>query len=70
MFSLNDYERAREELTIVRRKLPNNSEALAIEARIGRHQNRWNVRPSISKKASELDPRNDDIAFYLLADLL
>jgi serine/threonine protein kinase/tetratricopeptide (TPR) repeat protein len=61
----NDYERAREELTIVRRKLPNNSEALAIEARIGRHQNRWDASLVDLQKASELDPRNDDIAFYL-----
>src|SRR5207249_6350753 len=35
------YDRARDELAIVRRKLPNNAEALLIEAVIGRHQNRW-----------------------------
>jgi serine/threonine protein kinase len=34
------YDRARDELAIVRRKLPNNAEALLIEAVIGRRQNR------------------------------
>jgi len=61
----NDYDRAREELAIVRRKLPNNAEALTIEARIGRHENRWDASLANLQKASELDPRNDEIAFYL-----
>jgi TolB-like protein/Tfp pilus assembly protein PilF len=61
----NDYERAQEELTIVRRKLPNNSEALAIGARIGRHQNRWDASLADLKRASELDPRNGDLTFFL-----
>jgi serine/threonine-protein kinase len=60
-----DYHRAREELTIVRRKLPNNSEALMIEGRIGRHENRWDASLASLQKASELDPRNGDLAFYL-----
>src|SRR6266496_3655525 len=61
----NDYDRAREELAIVRRKLPNNAEALMIEGRIGRHENRWDASLANLQKASELDPRNSDIAFYL-----
>ncbi len=61
----NDYDRARDELAIVRRKLPNNAEALTIEARIGRHENRWDASLANLQKASELDPRNSDIAFYL-----
>src|SRR5437867_6002474 len=61
----NDYDRAREELAIVRRKLPNNAEALTIEARIGRHENRWDASLANLQKASELDPRNGEIAFYL-----
>jgi tetratricopeptide (TPR) repeat protein len=60
-----DYDRAREELVIVRRKLPNNAEALMIEARIGRHENRWDASLANLQKASELDPRNGDIAGYL-----
>ncbi len=61
----NDYDRAREELAIVRRKLPNNAEALMIEGRIGRHENRWDASLANLQKASELDPRNSDVAWYL-----
>jgi serine/threonine protein kinase len=64
-FCVFDYDRAREELTIVRRKLPNNTEALTIEARIGRHENRWDASLANFQKASELDPRNGDVAGYL-----
>ena len=60
-----DYQRAREELAIVRRKLPNNAEALTIEARIGRHENRWDASLADLQKANELDPRNGDIEFFL-----
>jgi len=62
---INDYSRARDELAIVRRNLPNNAEALTIEARIGRHENHWDASLANLQKASELDPRNDEIAFYL-----
>src|SRR5438876_1390252 len=61
----NDYGPAREELAIVRRKLPNNAEALMIEGRIGRHENRWDASLANLQKASELDPRNSDVAWYL-----
>jgi tetratricopeptide (TPR) repeat protein len=61
----NDYDRAREELIIVRRKLPNNAEALVIEAMIGRHQNHWDTSLANLQRASELDPRNSDVAFRL-----
>src|SRR5947199_3084311 len=60
-----DYQRTRDELTIVRRKLPNNAEALMIEALIGRHENRWDVSLANLQRASELDPRNSDVAFRL-----
>jgi TolB-like protein len=59
------YERARDELAIVRGKLPNNAEALVIEAMIGRHENRWDASLANLKRASELDPRNSDVAFFL-----
>jgi TolB-like protein/Tfp pilus assembly protein PilF len=62
----NNYDRAHEELTIARRKLPNNAEALAIEARIGRHRNRWDASLADLKRASELDPSNGDLTFFLL----
>jgi tetratricopeptide (TPR) repeat protein len=61
----NNYDRARDELTIVRRKLPNNAEALVIEARIGRHENRWDASLADLQKASELDPRNGEVTFHL-----
>ncbi len=60
-----DYQRAREELAVVRQKLPNNAEALTIEARIGRHENRWDASVAALQKAIELDPSNADIAVSL-----
>jgi eukaryotic-like serine/threonine-protein kinase len=60
-----DYDRAREELGIVHRKLPNNAEALVIDGRIGRHENRWQAALATLQKASELDPRNSKIAYHL-----
>ncbi len=59
------YDRARDELAIVRRKLPNSAEALLIEAVIGRHQNRWDASLANLQKASELDPHNGEVAFRL-----
>ena len=59
------YDRARDELAIVRRKLPNNAEALLIEAVIGRRQNRWDASLANLQKASELDPRNGEVAYRL-----
>jgi serine/threonine-protein kinase len=61
----NGYDRAREELAIVRRKLPNNAEALMIEALIGRHQNSWDASLAELQRASELDPRNGEVAYRL-----
>jgi eukaryotic-like serine/threonine-protein kinase len=62
---IQDYARARDELAIVHRKLPNNAESLLIEAMIGRHENRWDASLANMQKASELDPRNSDVAFRL-----
>jgi TolB-like protein/predicted Ser/Thr protein kinase len=59
------YDRAGEELAIVRRKLPNNPEALLIEATVGRHQNRWDASLANLRRASELDPQNGEIAYRL-----
>jgi tetratricopeptide (TPR) repeat protein len=63
--AVSHYERARDELTLVRQKLPNNPEALFLGAVVGRHQNRWDASLADLKKASELDPRNKEIAFRL-----
>jgi TolB-like protein len=59
------YARARDELAIVRSKLPNNAEALWIEAMIGRHENRWDASLANLQKANALDPRNSELAWDL-----
>jgi len=59
------FDRAREELTIARRKLPNDSEALYIAARIDRRQNRWDSALANLQKANDLDPRNSEVAYWL-----
>jgi len=45
--------------------LPNNPEALLIGAKIDRRQNRWDASLANLQKASELDPRNVEIAYHL-----
>jgi tetratricopeptide (TPR) repeat protein len=60
-----DFDRAREELTIARRTLPNNSGALFIAAKIDRRQNRWDSALANLQKANDLDPRNGEFAFWL-----
>jgi serine/threonine protein kinase len=57
-------ERAREELTIARRNLPNNPEALFIAGRIDRHQNLDSALANL-QKANGFDPRNGEFAFWL-----
>jgi eukaryotic-like serine/threonine-protein kinase len=60
----NGYDRARDELRIARRKLPNNSEALLIAAKIDRHQNRWDSAVANLRKATELDPRDVEAGYW------
>jgi len=59
------YAQARDELAIVRRMLPNNAEALLIDATIGRRQNRWDASLANLQRASELDPSNGEVAYRL-----
>jgi serine/threonine protein kinase len=59
-----DFDRARDELVIARRTLPNNSEAIVIAARIDKRQNRWDESLANFQKASELDPRNSEVAYH------
>src|SRR6266542_3811117 len=63
-FYARDFDRARDELVIARRTLPNESEAIFMAARIDRRQNRWDDSLANFQKASELDPRNSEVAFY------
>jgi serine/threonine protein kinase/Tfp pilus assembly protein PilF len=58
------YDRARDELTIARRKLPNNSEALLIAGKIDRNQNRWDSAVANLRKATELDPRDAEAGYW------
>jgi len=60
-----DFGRTRDELAIVRRKLPNNAEALLIAAKIDRQQNRWDSAVANLRKAVELDPRNVEAGHWL-----
>ncbi len=64
-FSVHDFDRAYDELTVARRTLPNDSEVLRIAAQTDRHRNRWNDALANFQRASELDPRNDEIIYHL-----
>ena len=60
-----DYDRARDELTVARARLPNDSETFRIAGEIDRIQNRWDASLANLQKASELDPRNIEVAWHL-----
>ena len=60
-----NYARARNELDIARRELPNNAEAVAILAKIEKTQNHWGPAPAYFQKANDLDPRNGEVAWHL-----
>jgi TolB-like protein/predicted Ser/Thr protein kinase/Tfp pilus assembly protein PilF len=64
-FSVHNFDRAYDELTVARRTLPNDSEVLRIAADTDRHQNRWADALANFQKASELDPRNYEVAWHL-----
>ena len=53
-----DYERAREQLSIARRGLPNDAEAIALEAYIDRRQGQFEKAIQELKDAITRDPRN------------
>ena len=53
-----DYARARAELAIARRTLPNNPQVYEVSAWIDRRQGRWSDAVRNMERASELDPRN------------
>ena len=59
-----DFDRVRDELVIARRTLPNDSEAISLAARIDKRQNRWEDSLANFQKASELDPRNGEVAGF------
>ena len=53
-----DYDRARSELAIARRTLPNNAEVFEYTGYIDRRQGRWEEGTRNMERAIELDPRN------------
>jgi len=63
-YSAKDFNRAYEELTVARRTLPNDSETFRIAGETDRHQNRWGDALANFQKASELDPRNDEVTYH------
>jgi TolB-like protein/Tfp pilus assembly protein PilF len=67
-----DYERARAELAIAQRALPNNAEVLAASGWMDRRQGRWDDAVKNQEKAAELDPRNGQLlgSLSVLYDLL
>ena len=58
-----DYDRARDELAVALRTLPNNARIFELNGYIDRRQARWNEALRNLERAVELDPRNDDILF-------
>jgi serine/threonine-protein kinase len=58
-----DYDRAREELAVALRTLPNNARIFELNGYIDRRQGRWNDATRNLERALDLDPRNDDILF-------
>jgi tetratricopeptide (TPR) repeat protein len=53
-----DYDRARDELAIALRTLPNNARIFDLSAAIDRRQGRWHDAVRNHERAMELDPRN------------
>src|SRR5437763_975996 len=60
-----DYERARSELVIAKRTLPNNADVFRYAGFIDRRQGRWDEATRNLERALELDPRN----FFILQQL-
>ncbi len=58
-----DYDRAREELDIALRTMPNNARIFELNGYIDRRQGHWDNAEHKLERAMELDPRNDDVFF-------
>jgi TolB-like protein/class 3 adenylate cyclase/Tfp pilus assembly protein PilF len=53
-----DYDRARQQLAIARRSLPNNAEVYSLTGYIDRREGKWDDSLRNLQRAAELDPRN------------
>lgn len=60
-----DYDRARSELALAQRALPNNSEIFELTGYMDRRQGLWNESARSLQRALELDPRN----FFMLQQI-
>ena len=60
-----DYPRARQQLAIAQRSLPNNAEVFSLTGYIDRREGKWDDSLRNLERAAELDPRN----FKVLSDL-
>jgi TolB-like protein/Tfp pilus assembly protein PilF len=58
-----DYDRARDELNIALRTMPNNARIFELNGYIDRRQGHWDDAEHKLERAMELDPRNDGILF-------
>src|SRR6266496_5957675 len=58
-----DYDRARDELNMALRTMPNNARIFELNGYIDRRQGHWDDAEHKLERAIELDPRNDDILF-------
>jgi tetratricopeptide (TPR) repeat protein len=58
-----DYDRARDELDIALRTMPNNARIFELNGYIARRQGHWDDAEHKLERAMELDPRNDDVLF-------
>ena len=63
--AFRDYDRARRELDLARRTLPNSADVYAFIGYIDRRQGRWTESTLNQERALELDPRNLDTLWQL-----
>jgi len=58
-----DYDRARAELAIALRTMPNTARIFELSANIDRRQGRWHEATRNFERAIDLDPQNSDLSF-------
>ena len=63
-----DYDRARLQIAIAQRSLPNSPDALTLAADLDRRQGRWLESTTSLEKAAALDPRNPEVLSALAAN--
>jgi tetratricopeptide (TPR) repeat protein len=64
-YYVRDFDRARDELTVAQRTLPNDSETFRIAAQVDCRQNRWADALANLQKGNNIDPGNVEVAWHL-----